>query len=73
MPPWSTISELSSLTSVVAGVRSIAAEIAELVKLSWGGAMAFASFATTASCEIEGERRFSKLVERDSENEVFLI
>jgi hypothetical protein len=73
MPPWSTISELSSLTSVVAGVRSIAAEIAELAKLSWEGAMAFASFATTAGCEIEGERRFSKLVERDSEDKVFLI
>lgn len=53
--------------AVVAGVRSVpaeASEVPELVKLSWEGAIA--SFA-----EIEGERRFSRLVEKDFEE--FLI
>ena len=53
------------------GVGSIAAEVSELAKLSWGGAIA--SFARTAGCGIEGERRFSKLLERDFEDKVFSI
>ena len=71
MPPWAAISELSNLMAVVEGVGNIGAEVAELAELLWERVMP--SLARTAGCEIDGERRFSRLVERVFEDKVFLI
>jgi hypothetical protein len=64
---WAAMSKLSNLTAVVEGVRRVGTCIVTLA--GCGDELPLMA----AGCEIEDERRFSRLIERDCEDEVPLI